>query len=77
MIITTKKQPGEHRKRPRTSNPSTRKISVRPTAQRKSAPGRREDAAERKKIGGTLDTAAFVVKHRRNSASSEYWETQE
>ena len=37
-----------------------------------------EDLAQREKIGKTLDLAAFMAFHKRNSKTSRrYWETKE
>jgi len=36
-----------------------------------------EDRAERKKIGKTLDLAAFMADFRRDTTSAAYWETKE
>jgi hypothetical protein len=37
----------------------------------------RADAAERKKIGETLDVAAFMAHHLQNSALAAHWEEKE
>jgi hypothetical protein len=34
----------------------------------------RVDAVERKKVGKSLDVAAFMAHHKQNSASATYWE---
>jgi hypothetical protein len=69
MSVTAKKP------RPRQRKPSRLKAVGKPKAAAR--PSLAEDAAERTKIGKTLDGAAFSAFHKRNSASAKYWETPE
>jgi hypothetical protein len=56
---------------------SVQKVRNKPSAKgKRNLDSRAEDAAQRKKIGKTLDVAAFLAHHRQNSASSAHWETE-
>jgi hypothetical protein len=69
MNVTAKKP------RPRQRKASRIKAAGKPKATARAILA--DDAAERSKIGKTLDQAAFSAFHKRNSASAKYWETPE
>lgn len=54
---------------------SSPKPSRKVTAKQRSA--RKADVAERRKIGRTLDLAAFFNAHKKNSKAARYWEQEE
>ena len=60
----------------RSSPPTTRRKRSMKTSANVVAPVA-EDAAERKRIGETLDVAAFMAHHKGNPASAAHWETAE
>jgi len=51
------------------------KTSKRPRSAKVDAAAK--DRTERKKIGKTLDMAAFMADFRRDTTSAAYWETEE
>jgi hypothetical protein len=67
MVLTAKKP----------KRKSTRAVAKQKPSARKPANSRAVDAAERKKIGQSLDVASFMAHHERNTASSAYWENKE
>jgi hypothetical protein len=73
MAATTKKPT---RKQPKPLRGGGRRPAPKTKLSRTSA-ATRADAVERKKIGETLDVAAFMAHHQQNSASAVYWEEKE
>jgi len=73
MAATTNKPTRNQPKPPRGGG---RRPAPRTKPSRTSAAAR-ADAVERKKIGETLDVAAFMAHHHQNSASAAYWEEKE
>jgi len=73
MPVTTKKPVRKQRKPLRGGGrgQSAKTKQSRPTAVS------RADAVERRKIGKSLDVAAFLAHHQRNSASATYWEEKD
>jgi hypothetical protein len=72
-MATAIKRPA--RKQPKLLGKGASKRSAKTKLSRR--PSIAKDAAERKKIGKTLDLAAFMAHHRQNTVSAAHWETEE
>jgi hypothetical protein len=68
MTTTTKKWTGKKQALPLKAAKARRSAKADAAA---------EDRAQRKKVGKTLDVAAFMADFQRDTTSAAYWETEE